>query len=494
MTGSGRPPKKGSDGGRVSSFPAPNERTVTGKLPGKTEFSGRRRSATRKSGYRSHPDATGGEFRAEQVPAYPVREGEVIELVFAAPAYPAGTFVAYGGWFTADVETEVWVGGATAPARNTLSVARLPNWGKVGSMWLSDERPTEVIVSIRALADGRVAFWELACGRVEHEYLASARPALLKNMFEFAPEAQTHFFVEEGTVTVHRAGGAARVAEAAPAVLPRKCCNRCARFLPINVDDERLHLSFSNHCVAAHRRPCRHTGFGKLRDVESGETIQLAYGYQLECRFCKKFAVNAAHNVQRTSAQMKEDGARRRSIELLLMELYGGSPQLRYRHEHGGRELADFVWQRFGKRCFKCDAELGTAKIMRLDHTRPLALLWPLDGSATALCGSCNSQKRDRPPAEFYDEEELARLAEIVELPLEELRDPSPNCDAVERLRARLDWFFDVFLTSPLLVKERDGKTAAELLVKALQKTINKCPPALRLDLEGELGRRRGEP
>jgi len=100
-----------------------------------------------------------------------VRAGEVIDLVFAVPAYPAGTFVAYGGWFTADVDIEVVVGGATAPARNTLAVARLPNWGKVGSMWLSDGRPTQVTVSIRALADGRVALWELGCGRVEHEFL-----------------------------------------------------------------------------------------------------------------------------------------------------------------------------------------------------------------------------------------------------------------------------------------------------------------------------------
>jgi hypothetical protein len=132
---------------------------------------------------------------------------------------------------------------------------------------------------------------------------------------------------------------------------------------------------------------------------------------------------------------------------------------------------------------------------MRLDHTRPLALLWPLDGSATALCGSCNSQKRDRPPAEFYTHPgKLEELAVITGLPLDELRDPSPNTDAVLLLRRRLDWFFDTFLTNPLLVRVRDGKTAAELLVKALQKTINKCPPAVRFDLEGELARRRSGP
>ncbi len=464
-----------------------------GKLPGKTKFSGRRRTATRTSGHHSHPDATGGELRRDQVPTYSVVNGEILEVLFSGPAYPAGSFVAFGGWFSADVDLEVSVTGSAPRERATLVVGRLPNWGKVGSMWLSDGRPIGVTVTIRAAAAGRVAFWALACGKVEHEYLTGARAPLLKNMFEFSPEA--HFYVERGEVKVRRAGGAARAAEAPPAVLTRKCCNRCARFLPINVADQRAHLSFSNHCVAAHRRPCRHTGFGKLRDVDSGEVVQLEFGYQLECRFCKKFAVNAAHNVQRTSAQMKEDGARRRSIELLLSELYGGSAQLRFRHDHGGRELADFVWQRFGKKCFSCGVALATAKIMRLDHTRPLALLWPLDGSATALCGSCNSQKRDRPPAEFYTHPgKLEELAVITGLPLDELRDPSPNTDAVLLLRRRLDWFFDTFLTNPLLVRVRDGKTAAELLVKALQKTINKCPPAVRFDLEGELARRRSGP
>ena len=129
---------------------------------------------------------------------------------------------------------------------------------------------------------------------------------------------------------------------------------------------------------------------------------------------------------------------------------------------------------------------------MRLDHTRPLALLWPLDGTATALCTSCNSQKRDRPPAEFYNDEQLVLLAAITGLPLKELSDPSPNVAAVKMLSGSLDWFFKTFLTSPLLVKVRDGKTAAELLVKALQKTINKCPTSVQFDLEGELSRRRG--
>jgi len=187
---------------------------------------------------------------------------------------------------------------------------------------------------------------------------------------------------------------------------------------------------------------------------------------------------------------MKEDAARRRAIELLLTDLYKGSAQLKYRHETG-RELADDIWARFGGRCFNCGGSLENSRAMHLDHTRPLALLWYLDGSATALCGSCNSEKRDRPPRDFYAPDELSKLSKITGVPLRDLADPKPNVDAVQRLHEKLAWFLEEFLVRPELTKERDGKTVAELLVKALQKTINKCPPGTRFDLQAEFEHRR---
>jgi hypothetical protein len=307
-------------------------------------------------------------------------------------------------------------------------------------------------------------------------------------MYQFSPEA--HFFSIAGRVAIDTPTRKGRVAETARAQIPLKSCNRCGRFLPINLNDEQKHLSFSNHCKAANRRPCKHGSFGTLTDVESREQVRLEFGFQLECRFCKKFEVNAALNPQRTAAQMKEDGARRRFFEVLLTELYGESAQLRYRHQTG-RELTDDVWKRFKGSCFKCSVQLPTPRDMALDHTRPLALLWPLDGTATALCGSCNSEKRDRPPSAFYSKDELARLATITRIPAVELEDPSPNREAVALLRKRLDWFFEDFLTRPDLVKIRDGKTAGELLVKALEKVISACPPEDRYNLASELEKRR---
>jgi len=365
------------------------------------------------------------------------------------------------------------------------------SWSKLGSMWVSDARPTHVVVSLKATENCVIGLWGMGCGAIEHEHLRAARRELLGNMHTFSPEA--HFFsaTGKGTISIRiHADRARSVREVQPVRIALKSCNRCGRFLPINLLDERQHLSFSNHCVAESRRPCKHGTFGRLRDQETGETIQLEYGFQLECRFCKKFEVNAAHNPQRTAAQMKEDAQRRRAFEALTMELYGESPQLRYRHLTG-RELSDDVYMRFSGSCFKCGAKLPTVKDMHLDHTRPLALLWPLDSSATALCKSCNSEKRDRLPRDFYDDKELRRLATITGLSVDELRDPHPNTEAIDKLKLRLDWFFGDFLCRPELTKVRDGKTAAELLVKALYKVIEKCPEKHRFDFRAEFDRRR---
>ncbi len=271
-----------------------------------------------------------------------------------------------------------------------------------------------------------------------------------------------------------------------------KSCNRCGRYLPVNIANERNHLSFTNHCVAEHRRPCKHASFGKLRNVEdTTDIIKLDYGYQLECRFCKKFEVNAAHNPQRSSGQMKEDGARRRAFELLLEALYEASPQLIYRHKFKS-ELADDIWKRFKKQCFNCGTVLPTARDMHLDHTRPLAFLWPLDETATALCKSCNSQKRDRMPAAFYVKPgQLELLAKTTGIPLDDLQNPKPNEAVIAVLLSRKDWLFNTFLTRPDMIKERDGKITGELVVKALQRVLANSPQYRSVDLQGEYDRRR---
>lgn len=455
-----------------------------GKLPGKAAYSGRRRTATRRSGFKSHPDATGGEFRTEDVPTFELTKGQVVTVTFEIAPVEHGEWVGFGGWFNYEGDLSIEVRGG--PRRRTLSTHGPGVWNKVGALWRPDEPAlVQVELVFSANEDCSLAIYEMDAGHVHHDHLATARDGLLGNMYSFAPEANFYVGGKGADVTSDLPDDPSGTASIA-----LKSCNRCARYLPINTPpNERSHLSFSNHCVAAHRRPCRHGGFGLLKGA-NGATLDLDFGYQLECRFCKKFEVNAAHNPKRTAAQMKEDGARRRALEFLLEALYEGTPQLLYRHATG-RELVDDVWERFDGRCFKCKQPLKSKKKMHLDHTRPLKLLWPLDGTATALCATHNSEKRDRPPVDFYSDAELEELAEITGCSLEELRSPEPNIEALELLVGRLDWFFGEFLTKPEMVIVRDGKVTGELVVKALQKVIAAAGVGDWPDLEAEYESRR---
>lgn len=459
-----------------------------GKLPGKTLYAGRRRAMTRTSGFKVHKDTSGGEFRRQLEKKIPLKKNESVTVTFSISGHKKGDLIGYGAWFwhTAGV-TATLEGG---PSKRTLTQYGTASWNKAGSMWIApDANAVEVTFTLTASSNANVAIHAPMCGKVRHKHLDSARPALMKNMYQFAPEALFIDSPDAGSVSVKSDGPASNSDQK----LIMKSCNRCGRYLPINVPLERDQLSFSNHCVAEHRRPCSHATFGRLRNVEQAEeVIVLDYGYQLECRFCKKFEVNAAHNPQRTSAQMKEDAARRRAFELLLQELYGGSPQLRYRHEHK-TELADDVWEKFGCKCFNCDTKLDAPSDMHLDHTRPLALMWPLDGTATALCGSCNSAKRDRAPSDFYTREDLKALSIITGIPLVELSNAHPNEEALDLLLARLDWFFGEFLTRDEMTKERDGKVAGELVVKALQKVFVRSTRHQNVNLKAEYERRRAK-
>jgi hypothetical protein len=436
-----------------------------GKLAGKTEWAGRRRPATRRAGFNATSPV---QLAREGLDGYELRRGDHLTYTFELPAIGDEEWVGFGGWFAADDGIEVdlqW------PDKHVLTTYEPANWNKVGSLLIGPRDAAEAVLTFTANRNGSVTTHSMLAGAVRHDYLASAKPALRRNMWSFAPEANFYDPDRPGTVLVADEG----LRRIHGRELVFKSCNRCGRFLPINIADERAHLSFSNHCAADHRRPCRHPSFGRIVDRDTGDVVLLDYGFQLECRFCKKFEVNAAHNPQRTAGQMKEDAARRRHFELLLEHLYGGSPQLRYKNETG-RDLASDIYQRFGGRCFKCGTAFASEREMHLDHTRPLALLWPLDETATALCATHNSEKRDRPPGEYYTEDELVRLSELTGISLEELRDPRPNMEALELLRVDMVWFREDFLVLPALQKIHEGKRTADLVVKALRKVLARSP------------------
>jgi hypothetical protein len=393
-------------------------------------------------------------------------------LKFKFPSHALGAFVGYGGWFRCSPGVSVTIDGGHG-GRN-LSDFPYPNWNKFGSMWPSDgKQPDTASITFQAGMNGSVSLYGVSCGICAHDHLTTCRAVLLRDLDNYAPEVL--FVTSTGTITSTVNGVRSPEHTEDRRAIYVKSCNRCGRFLPINYPNERNHLSFSNHCTREDLLPCKHGSFGRLRNRDDESVLQLRFGFQLECRFCKRYTVNGQHNPKRTAAQMKEDASRRRAFEMLLAEVFGENQHLQYRIKHG-RELCDVVSERFGGKCFKCGVAFSKEEPMNLDHTRPLALLWPIDDTATALCGWHNSEKRDRSPAEYYSEEELASLSEITGIPLGELKTPGPNVAALDLLLKRKKWLFDEFLKRDEMTEERDGKVTGELLLKALDKAFARYP------------------
>lgn len=423
---------------------------------------------TRRAGYNAKAQVR---VDAEALDGYLLRAGQTLTLVFGVPDSDEGEWAGFGGWFAVDDGVDV---GLQLESRieAVMSAYESPSWNKVGTQLPGPHDPYEAVLTFTAVTDGVVTVYDMQAGGIQHDYIdetMATRPEVMKNQWSYAPEANFHNPSRPGNVEFHDHG----LTRVQGHEILLKSCNRCGRFLPVNSPNERDSLSFSNH----HSTPtCNHATFGRITVADSeDDVITFRYGFQMECRFCKKFEVNLALNRQRTAGQMKEDGARRRHFELLLEYLYGGSPQLRYK-TRTGRDLAEDIYDKFDGRCFKCGTALASAKAMHLDHTRPLAMLWPLDETATALCSTHNSEKRDRAPAEFYTADELERLAEITGVPLAELQDPSPNVDAIDLLGENLDWFYDEFLQLPRLQRVQDGKLTADLVVKALRRVLARYP------------------
>jgi hypothetical protein len=272
-----------------------------------------------------------------------------------------------------------------------------------------------------------------------------------------------------------------------------KSCNRCQRYLPINPYNQRQQLAFSNHCTT--KAPCTHNGFSLYQVVSKAtdedeinhsfknefdqgyvfkdDTIRVHFGHQLECKACKKFFVNAALNHLRSSSQHREDSLRRRAFELLSCMLLSLKWIYHDFRARTGLEFDKFIYDKFEKKCFNCDKPIANEKVMHLDHSMPLSHLYPLDETATCLCAACNLAKSDIFPIDFYSQEKLIKLSEITTIPIEILSSRVPNEKALIKLKERIKWFVEDFLTHPEYIKDRDGKIAANSIMHSVQKAIN---------------------
>ena len=173
----------------------------------------------------------------------------------------------------------------------------------------------------------------------------------------------------------------------------------------------------------------------------------------------------------RNPQQFKEDGLRRRALEVLVNTLLDKNLIHHDFEFHNKKEFSEYIWEKFDKKCFKCGKLLKLSE-MHLDHTMPLAYLYRLDESATCLCSEHNSQKSDSFPKDYYSKEELVKLSEITNLDLNILSSTSPNMKVVLLLIENIEWFFDEFLMYPEYQKVRDNILTADKIYASLVRIL----------------------
>ncbi|MDD6018278.1 MAG: hypothetical protein PUC03_05215 [Clostridiales bacterium] len=477
----------------------------------------RRRLTTRESGYHTCDDTTGGECIIRHAEKFVCRKSvetfifirsllELVEL-FENDI----SIIAFGGYIHSLEKAEIsfdmdycYEGQGYAIGDGITTTVEQDSWSNIGlhaeqvinqDLSLIDvtvkmtvtSKPGNILEFICFDLDviSKDEFLDKTCAKSFYQKTYMHVPYLyyLQTDLPFTEYLQNNVELEEGRRVV------------------LKSCNRCGRYLPINIEDEMKTLSFSLHCKK--RAPCVHSTFRayeiknrtdlKPNDLAGlkteGNKVVSYYGHQLECKACKKFFVNAPLNPQRNSQQFKEDGLRRRAIEVLVNKLLDRNLVHFEFEKRTKREFSKYIWEKFDKRCFKCgpDSEPIDLSEMALDHTLPLAYLYRLDETATCLCSSHNSQKSDHFPVDFYSEAELRRLSTITGLSLEKLHSREVNEDVLKLLIENVVWFYDDFLMDPDYQKVRAGIRTSDKINDSLKRII-----AGKIDLAEEYKRKVG--
>ena len=163
---------------------------------------------------------------------------------------------------------------------------------------------------------------------------------------------------------------------------------------------------------------------------------------------------------------------RRRAFERLINLLLKKNIIHNEFREKKNKEFSEFIYNKFNGRCFKCKKELKSIDEMHLDHTMPLSYLYRLDETATCLCSEHNSQKSNKFPSDYYNEDELSELSKITGLSLEILHSKKPNQVIIDLLIKEVVWFFDTFLAEKEYQEVRDNILTADKIYNALNKIL----------------------
>lgn len=300
-----------------------------------------------------------------------------------------------------------------------IKIGRREYWNRFGNAMKVDSSPTDVFLEFSWSTDAELQLWGLACDLLipGENCSKDIEPHLLNKTYQ--PEI--FYFTHDlalcgGNIAVKQN---IKISQERGKKVECKKCSQCQRYLPI--DPNLVSLRKAN--PKGKRAPNYMVlGFHGHRSKRTG--------YQNECRMCKKIEINDHFNPMRTADQLHESSTLTRERKLLLQENQILQDFKARRNKLG---LRTFVWERFDRKCFRCNIPV-TKSGFELDHTRPLAYLWPLDEYATCLCAPCNNKKHDAFPADFYSAKELKKLASVIKLPIQDLQEKFINPNQLNRI------------------------------------------------------------
>ncbi|MET9830548.1 hypothetical protein ABZ078_14775 [Streptomyces sp. NPDC006385] len=310
------------------------------------------------------------------------------------------SIASFGAYIAAEAPIELTAhlscGATTLDAVFNLSV----DFTRVGHAFLTDERGP-IYVDLSWFGPYALNMWGLDIGPAAIPDGLTPRDVLAGAGRSIVPET---YYLDHGT---------ALNADLEPSTtstvteegdwLDLKKCSYCGRLLPVDMKKPGS-LAFHKH--------------------NAKRTL-----HQNECRACKKWRINDNFNPSRTVDQHHESSVITRERRIFLQE----SSILQEIKKRTGEGLKSQVWERFGRRCFNCRRSLSLNQV-QLDHTRPLAYLWPIDEHATCLCAECNNNKKDRFPVDYYSDSQLRDLSHICGLPYENLIEKRVNLEQLDKI------------------------------------------------------------
>lgn len=318
--------------------------------------------------------------------------------------------ICWGGYAMLDgpvtVRATLTVGDKVASADLRLD----RRWQRVGGLVIATDESARAHLVFEWNGGRALDLWGLGIGRPNVPVRNGSKPDLaLLQQSHLVPE--TFYFPHATAIADNLTpGNSSRFRETDGPLIRLKKCSYCARLLPLD-PDRPGGLSFHKH-----------------NDKRTG--------HQNECRACKKWRINDDLNEKRTTDQLHESSVITRERKVFLRE-----PEILQKIKNRtGAGLKSQVWERFGRKCFRCTDPVALDDF-QLDHTRPLAYLWPIDVHATCLCCRCNNEKKEKFPIDFYTLAQLKQLSRITGLSLKELRTKSLNHAELNRILQDLPRF-----------------------------------------------------